>query len=355
VVTLLGDDDGNVLTSSRNAAGAILINGGTIAIQGGIPTVANTILIEAVGRGGNDTLALDEASGALPRASFTGGVGNDVLRGGSGDDLLYGGDDHDLLQGNGGADVLVGGAGNDQLEGGAGDDQMFGGVGNDTLLGGAGNDYISWIPGDGSDVVEGGSGFDTLDFSGSISGDLIGITASGARVDVGLNISIPLDLDDVERIRVRSLNGPDNIYVGDLGGTDVTQVAINLAVTPDGSAGDGLVDEVSVDGTAGGDNISFALAGTVVTVNGLPAQVTIDHADATDQLLVNGLAGNDRIDASALAATSLRLTIDGGTGNDTLFGSAGGDSLYGGDDNDTLVGRGGLDWTDLGPGDDRFV
>src|SRR5438445_612192 len=77
------------------ADGNVLVNGGAVPIQGPRATVANTSLIELFGLAGNDTLALDEANGALPHALLFGGAGNDTLIGGSGDDRLFGeaGDD----------------------------------------------------------------------------------------------------------------------------------------------------------------------------------------------------------------------------------------------------------------------
>ena len=49
------------------------------------------------------------------------------------------------------------------------------------------------------------------------------------------------------------------------------------------------------------DIIKVTGNGGVVRVNGLPAQVTIANAEsANDMLTVNGLGGNDTIDASAL-------------------------------------------------------
>ena len=52
--------------------------------------MANTALIQVFGQGGNDTIALNEANGALPKANLFGGDGNDTLTGGSGADLLFG-------------------------------------------------------------------------------------------------------------------------------------------------------------------------------------------------------------------------------------------------------------------------
>src|SRR5437879_2615758 len=123
LLTVIGDSANDLITMSRDAAGQLLVNGGAVAIQGGVSTVANTTLIQVFGQGGNDTIALDESNGALPAANLFGGAGNDTLTGGSGADLLFGGAGNDILNGKGGNDLLFGGAGNDTLIGGSGDDQ----------------------------------------------------------------------------------------------------------------------------------------------------------------------------------------------------------------------------------------
>ncbi len=67
VLTVSGDGADNSIAISRDAAGRILVNGGAIAVTGGTPTVANTAQIRVIGLGGNDTITLNEANGALPR------------------------------------------------------------------------------------------------------------------------------------------------------------------------------------------------------------------------------------------------------------------------------------------------
>jgi hypothetical protein len=42
LLTIVGDDQDNVIVVSRNAAGVILVNGDAFPITGGVPTVANT-------------------------------------------------------------------------------------------------------------------------------------------------------------------------------------------------------------------------------------------------------------------------------------------------------------------------
>src|SRR4051794_36171006 len=82
VLTVFGDSLDNSLTVSRDAAGRILVNDGTVPVVGGTPTVANTTSVQVFGQGGNDQIALSEVNGALPKANLFGGGGNDVLSGG---------------------------------------------------------------------------------------------------------------------------------------------------------------------------------------------------------------------------------------------------------------------------------
>ena len=104
-LTVFGDGAANTITISRNAAGTILVNGGAVAVHGGTATVANTALMQVFGQAGNDTLTLNEANGALPKASLFGGADNDVLTGGSGADQLFGQAGNDTLLGKGGNDL----------------------------------------------------------------------------------------------------------------------------------------------------------------------------------------------------------------------------------------------------------
>jgi len=185
-------------------------------------------------------------------------------------------------------------------------------------------------------------------FNGADVGESIDISANGDHVrftrDIG---TITMDLHSVEQIQFNALGGADTIVVGDLTGTGVKQVAIDLSQTAGTGVGDGQADTVSVSATAGNDHISVVSSGASVQVNGLAAQVTITGSEgANDSLVVRGLDGNDIINASGLHAGQINLTLDGGNGTDTITGSDGNDVLIGGHDNDTLRG---------GAGDDTFV
>ena len=173
VLTVSGDSRDNSITISRDAAGAILVNGGAVAVVGGTPTVANTARIKVSGVGGHDQITLDQANGALPTAHLFGGSGNDILDGGAGNDQLSGQGGNDTLLGRGGFDLLFGGSENDTITGGDADDQAFGQGGDDRMI---------WNPGDDTDLNEGGVASDTVEVNGGGGTEQFTATANGTRV-----------------------------------------------------------------------------------------------------------------------------------------------------------------------------
>jgi len=228
--------------------------------------------------------------------------------------------------------------------------------GDDTAFLGAGDDVFGWNPGDGSDTVEGDAGFDRLVFNGSNASENIDISANGGRVRFFRDVAnVTMDLNGVERIEFHALGGQDNITVGDLTGTDLPAggVVIDLAGAP--GVGDGQVDRVTVSGTAGSDTINVAGSNGVIGISGASAPVTIQQAEAGDQLIINGGAGDDVINASALAAGTVGLTLNGGLGADTFFGGQGNDLVNGGDGDDVAFLGAGNDVFVWNPGDDNDI
>ena len=59
--------------------------------------------------------------------------------------------------------------------------------------------------------------------------------------------------------------------------------------------------------------------------------------------MLNANGGNDVISTNGDLAALIRLTIDGGAGEDTISGGTGADVLRGGDGNDVLAGGQGQD------------
>jgi Ca2+-binding RTX toxin-like protein len=163
---------------------------------------------------------------------------------------------------------------------------------------------------------------------------------------------VTMDLDDVEHIEFRALGGTDNITVGDLSGTDVTRIDVDLR-GPNGG-GDGAADTVTVVATQGADVIGVAGDAGGVAVFGLQAGVNIFFQEqANDRLTLNGGGGDDVINAASLEADGIQLTMNGGLGNDLLIGSEGDDLINGGDGNDLAVMGAGNDTFVWNPGDDN--
>jgi Ca2+-binding RTX toxin-like protein len=73
-----------------------------------------------------------------------------------------------------------------------------------------------------------------------------------------------------------------------------------------------------------------------------------------DRIVINGLGGDDVINASGLAANVL-FTANGGDGADVLIGGPGNDTLNGGAGDDVLIGGAGQDILDGGPGDNVLL
>ena len=243
----------------------------------------------------------------------------------------------------------------DVIFAGNGDDIVAGGGGSDLAFLGAGNDRYLWNSGDGSDVVDGGAGIDTLQFNGANSAENVTLsTALGLAVldrDVG---QVKMALSSMERIELNTLGGADNVTVKDLSSAGVTDVTIDLAGTVNGTAGDGQLDRVTVEGRQTADTINLLVEGTGVHVVGTPENVNIKNADGIDQLIIKGLGGDDTIAFIGGAPATAQVTLDGGAGNDILRGSGGADLLLGGDGNDFIDGNIGADTALMGAGDDTF-
>jgi Ca2+-binding RTX toxin-like protein len=346
VLTIIGDDQDNTITASRDAAGAILVNGGAVPVTGGVPTTNNTTFIQIFGLDGRDVLLVDDTNGPMPRATLLGGEGDDILTGSANADELDGGPGDDALFGRGGNDRVIGGPGHDHLSGGSGVDQFFGGEGDDEIV---------WLPGEGSDLVEGDEGNDTLLFVGANGDETATVSANGQRLRFFRTPgNITMDCDGIERVDFLALGGKDEITIGDLTATQVTDVVLDLA----GQLGtpDGVADSIHIHGTTINDAVTVSNSTNGVSVLNLAATVTIVGSEPVlDLLRLVMFSGDDVVDASRLADGFISLMADGGPGDDVLVGSAGDDVLLGGEDDDVLQGGPGTDLLDGGPGDNIVI
>jgi RTX calcium-binding nonapeptide repeat (4 copies) len=248
---------------------------------------------------GNDSVRVDDANGA-----FTGDSRPTTIAGGDGNDSLQG------AQAVPGQAVPAGGQ-IEKYRGGAGDDTVDGGRGNDTAYLGGGNDTFRWDPGEGNDVIEGQDGTDTMLFNGAAVVDTVTMSANGGRLTFFRQpAAITMDTDGVEIVDFNALGSADSITVDDLTGTDVTQTNLDLATALGGTAPDGAVDNVVVNGTDGDDRINIQGNGSGADVNGLATADALRHADPTDRLSVNTLGGTDDVVANGVAGV-LQVLVDG--------------------------------------------
>jgi Ca2+-binding RTX toxin-like protein len=194
---------------------------------------------------------------------------------------------------------LFGGAGNDVLTGGSGADQLFGQAGNDTLLGKGGTDLL--FGGGENDTLTGG------------------------------------DADD----QAFGQSGDDRMIWNPGADTDLNE-------------GGGGTDTVEVNGGNGAEQFATTANGARVRFDRVnPAPFAIDIG-TSENLVLNANGGDDSFSATGNLATLIKITVDGGAGNDTLLGSNGVDLLLGGDGNDFVDGNQGNDTALLGAGDDSF-
>src|SRR5947209_15937728 len=103
-------------------------------------------------------------------------------------------------------------------------------------------------------MFEGQAPFESLLFPYTTLFRSIDISANGGRVRFFRNIaSVTMDLNGVERIDVHALGGADNSVNNEPTVTDIAPIAalVDLAGTLGGAVGDGLIDTVTANGSAG--------------------------------------------------------------------------------------------------------
>jgi Ca2+-binding RTX toxin-like protein len=284
------------------------------------------------------------------------------LSGGAGDDRLIAEAGAAILDGLGGDDHLTGGAGDDLLRGGEGADTLAGGEGADRLEGGAGDDlYViadgravaTELPGEGSDTA------------------LVAVDgwAAGANIETLRLTDAATQLDGTaagETIWANALLGS---VVDGRGGNDVIWGGFG-GDTLRGGAGDdillGVAGADALEGGAGDDLYVLPDATATVTEQPGGGRDTAWMLGDADWRLAEGVevgilggaarrlsgsAGNDIL----LGNGTLANIIEGGAGDDQIYGGALADTLSGGLGNDAFMGMGGGDLMRGGAGDDLYV
>jgi Ca2+-binding RTX toxin-like protein len=236
----------------------------------------------------------------------------------------------------------------DSVESGGGGDYVFSGRGNDTLLvGGSVRVDLGKLnrinSGGGRDIIVGGEGDDRVE---TFVGEDASVDALGDVVDLrGGNDTVSLGVGN-DFVQLGAGNdyafiskGVDTVVCGD--GDDEVQG------NPDGlgSRGDSIL------GGAGADRIRLVGSGAASS-----AVVTLRLGDGDEHLSVNYRAFID-LGPGILQSVDARkapgsITVIGGFGSDTVYGSRFADSLLMGDGNNYVVAGAGSDTVEVGSGSD---
>ena len=258
-----------------------------------------------------------------------------------------------------------------------GADTLTGGPGDDTLDGRGGNDWLAGGPG--ADALSGGPGFDAASYAGSDAGVTVRLydgTATGGHAEgdtfPGTKTIAYTDRAGATRSATVSdieyLDGSEHndILAGDRGPNRLEGRGGNDRL--DGREGDDRLEgEAGADTLLGGpgeDTASYRYsdAGVTVRLHNHTARGGHAEGDTFGAVRIDGVAlpdvehlrGSDHADV--LAGDGRDNRLDGGPGNDTLYGGprGGDDRLNGGAGDDRLYGGMGQDTLDGGPGDDTL-
>ena len=285
---------------------------------------------------------MDNLESLFGEIYFDGTSRDDTIRGGSTAESFFGLEGDDALYGRKGNDSLCGGDGNDKLDGGKGNDTLNGGLGNDLLVGGGGKDTAVFSSKnnqinlaltkrqntrDGKDILTEIENVDGGDGNDIITGNNFSNTLYGGHGNDKLN-------GEGGKDTLRGGDGNDTLHGGD--GND------------------------RLFGDSGRDTAVFGSSNNRIYLNKSSRQNTRDGKDILRSIEnVEGGGGNDLI-----AGNKFANTLNGGDGNDKLFGEAGNDRLIGGAGNDRLIGGNnkdglfGEEGKDLligGDGNDRLI
>jgi serralysin len=249
------------------------------------------------------------------------GVGNVTIARGTIIENAIGGGGSDTLIGNGAANTLTGNAGNDTLDGKAGADTMIGGTGNDSYVVDNAADVITENAGEGTDQVN-------ASVSYTLGANVENLTLTGSAAINGTGNSLANVITGNSAANVLNGGGGADTMAGDAG--DDTYVVDNASdvVSEGAGAGHDLVKS-SVSWVLGANLEDLTLSGAAAI-------------NATGNTLDNILRGNNA--ANTLDGGSANDTLMGNGGNDTLFGGTGNDKLNGGTGADGMTGGSGDDY-----------
>lgn len=375
--TLLGNDLANALSGSwgndvlRGGGGNDTLEGG----DGDDILDGGTGVDSMNGGGGNDQYLVDSA-GDIDVEALHGGIDTawvstngwtvaaniEVVR-------LYGLGTQ--VTGNDGVDTIVANAGAaSSIAGAGGDDTLWGSGLANTLDGGAGDDIIRGL--DGASRMIGGAGNDQF-----VVGNLGVVIAENADEGIDTAWLAVSGWTNFLNVEIARLAAPGAVVLFGSAGSENLVANSGAASRLDGNAGDdtlwgspfadtlngGAGDDImrgqgGADVMAGGiGNDQYVVFDTAATVTenagegydivyfAGPGSVFIGENVEEARLVAQGtgLRGNAQANLMAGNSSGLGSTLDGGAGDDIIFGTAAADVFIGGAGNDTMYSQGGAD------------
>ena len=332
-----------------------------------------------------------------------GGIGVDTLDGGPGADTLDGGgtDDDgendvatyasamegvtvDLSGGNSGR----GDAAGDSFDG---IEQYVGSYHADIFIAGDDEDHITGGPATGGPGRNGDTSKDTVSYVRSDEGVTVDLGATGAQSTTDNGYASGDTLTDIEN--VIGSNHRDTLTAADGGSVITGGREFDTLVGGIGSdtfvfaSGDGDDDINTFTISNGQDKIDLSAFTSIASLDDLKNDISNRGGDIEidlpggGEIRLNDAPGFDDSDDDFYGLTAdnfifytkrisgnmgdrFNNEINGGRGDDAIYGEqgrdilnggGGDDEIYGGEDKDTINGGEGDDWLDGGPGDDTFV
>lgn len=313
--------------------------------------------------GGTDTITYQSTAGGEIdlNAGIGGGsrLGNELYVLGSFGQVLYeqyniwiaydtvienavGGSGNDTIAGNSSANSLNGGAGNDSIVGGAGRDTLNGSTGNDTMQGGTGSD-IFYVNGTGDRISDSSTSASDVD---TVISSVTWTLASGFE-RLTLSGSVAISGTGNTAANLLTGNAAANALSGSSGNDTLSGGSGNDTLNG-GSGSD------SMAGGAGSDRYYVDATGDIVSDSGTTAgerdsvwsSITWTLGSTQEDLTLTGsgaIRGNGNSLANVLTGNGAANLLSAGSGNDTLVGGAGNDTLYGSTGADRITGGTGAD------------
>lgn len=347
-----------------------------------------------IGGAGDDTIYGDAGSD-----NISGGDDNDTIFGGDDADKIDGGDGNDAIDGGLGADQIYGGAGADTIDGEDGDDDIWGGDDADTINGMNDNDTIHGDDGDdilngdaGTDTLIGGSGADTL--NGGTGADVLhghGLDSAAIATILAANPNVVYSAETGSFYFIQTTNANIGTATSTAASTTLGGVAGHLVNITTQAENDYLVNNLVVgntwvgftdENTEGYWQFMGGVEQGINLYNGATAGSALspfldswgggepnDYNTGEDYavLQTNGLwndygppQGTQTADyiieweGGLFSDDNAIDTINGGDGNDLIYGYGGADILNGDSNDDLIIGGAGADMIDGGTGNDVF-